>query len=181
MTRLSARIAVTGTPGTGKTSVCSISNWQSLSVKELAEMNGCLDPIDHLDDAAPVDVEKLSSILKDSWSRTKEDVLIDGHLSHHLPVDAIIILRCHPETLGTRLGKRNYSEEKIRQNTESELLGIIASESFEITGIPCLEIDSSANESTEIFQRLMDWLADGFKPSRPSVAIDWIQRIHGSD
>ena len=181
MTRLSARIAVTGTPGTGKTSVCSISNWQSVSVKKLAETNGCLEPIDHRDGAAPVDVEKLSSILKEGWSKTKEDVLIDGHLSHHLPVDAIVILRCHPETLEARLGKRNYSEDKIRQNTESELLGSIASEAFEMTDVPCFEIDSSANESTEIFQRLMDWLADGFKPSRPSVAIDWIERIHGSD
>ena len=180
MTRLSVRIAVTGTPGTGKTSVCSISNWQSVSVKKLAEMNGCLEPIDLRDDAAPVDVEKLSKILKEKWNENKEDVLIDGHLSHHLPVDAIVILRCHPETLEARLVKRNYSDDKINQNTESELLASIASEAFEMTGIPCLEIDSSANESIEIFQRVVAWITDGFKPSRPSVPVDWIERIHGS-
>lgn len=181
MSQRIARIAVTGTPGSGKTSVCSVSNWECQSVMELAKINGCLEPIDASDGAAPVDVEKLSSILLEKWNLLEHPMLIDGHLSHHLPIDAIVILRCHPSTLQNRLEKRNYSQNKISQNTESELLGTIAGECFQKLDIPCLEIDSTVITAIEIFQRLMDWVADGFKPSRPDVPIDWIATIHGGD
>ncbi len=179
MSQSPARIAVTGTPGVGKTALCSISNWQSQSVMELAKQHGCLEPIDASDGAAPVDVEKLSLILLEKWKQLEYPLLIDGHLSHHLPIDATVLLRCHPEVLQNRLENRNYSEEKINQNIESELLGSIAGECFQNSDIPCLEIDSTDIDTTEIFQRLKDWLADGFKPSRPDVPVDWIAIIHG--
>ncbi len=175
------RVAVTGTPGSGKSALCEASNWHCLSVKELANQNGCLGPIDSSDNAAPVDVEKLCSILEEKWDEYCDLTLIDGHLSHHLPVDAIVILRCHPDTLKNRLQKRDYSEEKISHNVESELLGMITEEDFDYSNIPCLEIDTSANEINESFQQLLDWITDGFKPSRPSVPIDWIAIIHEGD
>jgi len=179
MSRTTARIAVTGTPGSGKTTLCSTSNWESQSVMELAKIYECLEAIDANDGAAPVDVEKLSLILLENWNQLDYPLLIDGHLSHHLPIDAIVLLRCHPEVLQNRLQNRNYSEEKINQNIESELLGSIAGECFQNSDIPCLEIDSTEIDTTEIFLRLKEWVADGFKPSRPDVPVDWIAIIHG--
>ena len=51
--------------------------------------HGCLgEP--GLDGAAEIDVEKLSSI----WINPAELTLLDGHLAHYIPVDALIVVRC---------------------------------------------------------------------------------------
>ena len=89
------RIAVTGTPGVGKTTFCASSNWSTTTVKELAEKHGCVEVVDS-DGAAPIDIEKLVNSLV--WPKGNIH-LIDGHLSHLLPVDAIILIRCNPSAL----------------------------------------------------------------------------------
>ena len=167
------RIAVTGTPGVGKTSFCSKAKWSTNSVKNLAEKYDCIGSIDR-DGSAPIDIEKL--VVKLNWAG--DDLqLIDGHLSHLLPVDAVILIRCHPDTLRERLISRGYSEEKINENIECELIGII---SAECQKLPCLELDSAKGIHSMIEQSER-WIADGFKPHRPNEAIDWIAEIHGDD
>ena len=175
------RIAVTGTPGTGKTTLCVSSGWDYQTVTELATSNGCIEDTDPNDGAAPVDVDRLHNLLLESWEKSEGHTLIDGHLSHHLPVDAILILRCHPDTLRSRLQARDYSMEKTDENTESEFIGVIASECFANSGIPCIEMDGSTLDPEEIFNRLEAWIADGFKPPRPNEPTDWIATIHGGD
>ena len=105
------RIAVTGTPGVGKTSFCAEADWQVISVKSLAEIHDCIGSVDD-DDSAPIDIEKLNEKL--DWNEN-DLLLIDGHLSHLLPVDAVILIRCHPDTLRNRLFSRDYGENKINE------------------------------------------------------------------
>ena len=71
------------------------------------------------DGAAEIDVEKLSTI----WRNPATLTLLDGHLAHYMPVDALIVVRCEPNELGVRLADRGYSENKIRANVEVEMLG----------------------------------------------------------
>ncbi len=50
-------LAVSGTPGTGKTTLCkalAAAGWQVLSLADLAEEHGCMGPVDEADGAAPV-------------------------------------------------------------------------------------------------------------------------------
>ena len=131
------RIAVTGTPGTGKTTFCSASNHRTVTVEEIAVEHDCLGEVED-DGAAPIDVEKLAKTV--IWPK-EEILLIDGHLSHLLPVDAIILMRCHPSVLRQRLSQRGYSESKIEENVECELIGVISAECLEK---PCLEMDSES-------------------------------------
>jgi adenylate kinase len=169
------RIAVTGTPGTGKTTLCEASKLEMQSVIGLAERHGCLGPVDSDDGAAPVDVERLIEAV--DWTPSAEMILIDGHLSHLLPVDAILLIRCHPSILQSRLEERGYSAAKVVANVESELIGIIAAECEDL---PCLELDS-ASSTDSMIAALKRWAADGFKPHQPNAAIDWIEVIHGDD
>ena len=167
------RIAVTGTPGVGKTTFCERSKWPMISVKELAIQHDCMDGFDE-DGTSLIDVESLSQVV--GWPE-EDYLLIDGHLSHLLPVDAAIVIRCNPSVLRERLKSRTYSTEKINENVECELIGIITSECLEI---PYMEINSadgleSMIASTEV------WITDGFKPQIPSELIDWIHEIHGDD
>ncbi|GIR75619.1 MAG: hypothetical protein CM15mP78_03180 [Candidatus Poseidoniales archaeon] len=50
-------LAVSGTPGAGKTSLCTAlaeAGWQVLSLADLAQTYGCLGPVDEDDGAAPL-------------------------------------------------------------------------------------------------------------------------------
>ena len=111
-------IGVIGTPGCGKTTLCSKLGLPVISMKDYAEENNCLGEIGK-DGAAEIDVEKLSTI----WRNPAKLTLLDGHLAHYIPVDALIVVRCEPNELGVRLADRGYSEEKIRANVEVEMLG----------------------------------------------------------
>ena len=167
------RIAITGTPGTGKTTFCSVSNHRTTTVEEIAATHGCLGEVED-DGSAPIDVERLvNSII---WPEG-EILLVDGHLSHLLPVDAIILIRCHPSVLKQRLSQRNYAESKIEENVECELIGVISAECLEQ---PCLELDSAIGMEAMIASA-EHWMTDGFKPLRPNEGIDWIGQIHGDD
>ena len=167
------RIAITGTPGVGKTSFCAAMNHQTKSVEEIALFHECLGDTEE-DGAAPIDLDQL--IQKIDWA-DENSVLIDGHLSHLLPVDAIILIRCHPEILRIRLSERGYSQSKVDENVECELIGIIAAECLDT---PCLELDSAIGVGAMI-AHAERWITDGFKPSRPNEGIDWIGQIHGDD
>ena len=148
------RIAVTGTPGTGKTTFCSAANHHTKTVEEIAAEHGCLGEVEE-DGAAPIDVEELTNNV--TWP--EEDILlVDGHLSHLLPVDAIILIRCHPSVLRQRLSQRDYSESKIEENVECELIGVISAECLEK---PCLEMDSAIGIEVMI-ANAERWIKDGF-------------------
>jgi adenylate kinase len=60
------------------------------------------------------------------------DGFVEGHLAHLLPCDLVIILRCRPDILKSRLVKRGYHEEKIQENVEAEALDVILVEALEI-------------------------------------------------
>ena len=167
------RIAVTGTPGSGKTTFCSAIEYPSMTVEEIAVNHGCIGEVED-DGAAPIDLDKLCSIV--AWPEG-DMLLLDGHLSHLLPIDAIVLIRCHPSDLRKRLSQRDYADSKIEENVECELIGSVAAECL---NKPCLELDSAIG-----IQAMIDcaerWITDGFKPLRPNEPIDWIGQIHGDD
>jgi len=167
------RIAVTGTPGVGKTTFCSASTIHTTTVEELAKEHNCLGDIED-DGAAPIDLQKLTSAIE--WP-AGDLLLVDGHLSHLLPIDAIILIRCHPSLLRERLSERDYSQSKIDENVECELIGVISAECLDS---PCLELDSAIGFEAMIAS-VEGWITDGFKPRRPNEGIDWIDQIHGDD
>ena len=151
-------IGVIGTPGCGKTTLCSSLDLPVVSLKNYAQENGCLGEIG-LDGAAEIDVEKLSSI----WENPEKLTLIDGHLAHFIPVDALIIIRCEPQELRKRLQKRGYSEEKIQANVEVEMMGGPWND--------LLEDERPMYEGVDV----SGWISAGCPHhTTPDMAIDWL-------
>lgn len=175
-------IAITGTPGVGKTSVCDIlreNGFKVYSLEKLAEEYGCLGEKDPTDDSSPVDIHQLA----DKWQCDDAGItFVDGHLSHLLEIESIVILRCDPKIISTRLEQRQYSAEKIAANTEWEMISGVWSEllEFEIDS-PTLELDSSQKSAQQLGEEILDWIEEGCKSSslenNASNAIDWISTI----
>ena len=171
-------VAVTGAPGTGKTTICEQlkENYIVKPLKDIAEKFGCLGDVDLNDEAAPIDIHELS----EKWQYEASDVtLVDGHLSHFLEVDAIVLLRCRPESLRERLVERGYSDSKIMANVEWEMVAGTWSEihEFEISA-PVLEIDTTDASIQSIVQMVTDWIEDGCpvleQEEDSSSVVDWL-------
>ena len=177
-----SRVAITGTPGAGKTSVSRMleeKGFTLLSVEDLAEEFRCIGEVDPEDGARPIDTEKLGLSLNVEWVKPDEGVVIvDGHMSHNLPVDAVVVLRCSPDALRGRLAERGYSEGKINSNCEWELLGG-AWNDFE-GGIPWTEFDTTVNEIGYVVDNIQSWISDGFKPMSIGSTIDWVAQMEES-
>jgi len=62
----------------------------------------------------------------------KKGIIIDSHLSHHLPrkyVDLCMITKCNLKVLEGRLKKKKYSKDKIRENLDAEIFDVCLIES----------------------------------------------------
>ena len=131
MTLKPVRLAISGTPGTGKTATASILASKGMSTIELnsfANEHGLLGKVDRKRKTREIDVEKLDAALLEE--RT-DDVVLAGHLAHLLTADMIVVLRTRPSVLRKRLEARDYSESKVRENLEAEACDVILIEALE--------------------------------------------------
>ncbi len=176
------RLALTGTPGTGKTRLSEElrSSVEITDLSVLAEAKGFLAQ-DEEDGSKEIDVEGLSNILAEEWDSAPDKTqLIDGHLSHLLPVDAVIVLRAHPLVIDARLHLRDYEEQKILDNVEWEMIG---GPWLELEGIdiPILELDSGVLEPSELSIEILNWLSRDCVPVRPVEIMDWLDDMASQD
>ena len=165
------RLALTGAPGTGKTTLAGVlmAAYEVHSVRALAEACGALEPVDD-DGAHPIDL----SLLLTHVERLEGDVLVEGHLSHHLRPDAVVVLRCAPAVLSERLGLRAYGASKIQANTEWELLGGVHAELRDAEAdVPVLELDATSLGPEALAARVLAW-RDGGYARQTGPLIDWL-------
>ncbi|MFL2493647.1 MAG: adenylate kinase family protein [Candidatus Thalassarchaeum sp.] len=175
----SIRLALTGTPGTGKSTVAGLlfdDGFEVLTVESLAEQNNVEGHLDPDDGAVVIDTGALNRALSESWQKPPSGlVVVDGHLSHHLPCDAVAVLRCSPDILRNRLSERGYHILKAEANAEWELIG--GSWNEYKSGVPWIEFDTSVEGAESVAASISGWIADGFKPNSQSPEIDWIERM----
>ena len=168
-------IAITGTPGVGKTTIVELfseGDFTILSVKDLAKQYGCEGDFDESTQSMDIDIHRLAEQFE---SNLLDDAIVDGHLSHFLEVDGIVILRCNPSVLQERLAKRDYSESKIKANVEWEMISGTWSEiiEFELEQ-PILELDTTNSSPTEIYEQIIKWVNEGYSQDSMTARIDWL-------
>ena len=125
------RLAVTGTPGTGKTTATDLvdSDLVAVHLNELIRREHLYSAVDEDRDSVVADLDAVATRLEG-----REDVIVDSHLSHHLDVDDVVVLRCEPAELERRLRQRGASEAKATENAESEALDVILSQAVDAHG-----------------------------------------------
>jgi len=147
-------LALTGTPGTGKTTIAHVLKKKEINVidlKNIAEIHDFIESYDKKRLTNVIDISAVDRYLKTQYS-SQDQLVIEGHLSHLLTcVQTCIVLRCYPKILKKRLQERDWSWKKIRENVEAELLDIILCEALEHHGTNNVyEIDTSTSQINEI-------------------------------
>jgi Predicted nucleotide kinase (related to CMP and AMP kinases) len=126
-------VALTGTPGTGKTTVSDlVADRLAVEVVHLNDVIREAELVSERDierDSLVADLDAVKAWLDDyraAGSGDRDgDLLVESHLAHLLDADRVVVLRCHPETLKPRLRERGESEASVAENAESEALDTI--------------------------------------------------------
>lgn len=134
-------ICVTGTPGTGKTTLskrlAKKLDYYYLDVNKFIFKHRLSEGYDKIRRTKIVDVKKLNKKLINGIknfqkSKTKfKGMIIDSHLSHYLPrkyVDFCIVAKCGIKELNKRLKKKRFHKEKISENIEAEIFNVCLDE-----------------------------------------------------
>lgn len=173
------RIALTGTPGTGKTTVAALLPFRVIDINSLvrAGLNLGVDPVRGCLEA---DMEALAELFRnktDSREEKEEITILEGHFSHRF-ADWAVVLRLAPALLRERLMARGYSEEKIRENLEAEALDVILVEAVE----SCARVDEidTTNRTPEEVADLVMRIIKG-ELRLPPGQVDWLTDFFGSD
>lgn len=161
------RAAVTGTPGTGKTTAVELvgTALDVIHLNDLVREEGLTEGTDEDRDSLYVDLDAVSERLAG-----RDGVLVESHLAHYLDVDRVIVLRCRPDSLEDRLLDRGESEAKAIENAEAEALDVILSEAVDRHGTDAVyEIDTTDTTPETIADEIEAVLADDCDPSAGTV------------
>lgn len=159
-------ILLTGTPGTGKTTVAKILG-ERLN-KNVIHLNDMVkgDVVIGVEDDSGTkiaDLKRLSRVVKG----LPEDSIIEGHLSHLLDVTGLVIVfRTHPRVLESRLGERNYKQEKVKENLQAEALDVCLVEAVDRFD-EVYEVDTTdrtPEESAKAVEEVLKGEKDKYRP-----------------
>lgn len=167
------RVALTGTPGTGKTTLAEpLADLLGVDVIYLNEEIRGQDLVEGYDEGTAV--ADLDAVRREFQGA--DDVVIEGHLSHHLEADVAVVLRCRPDVLYERLRKR-FDDEKARENAEAEALDVVLAEAIEHQDV-VIEVDTTRESPGDIAEEIAGYVRDG--GPRTGV-VDWSSYLEGLD
>lgn len=185
------RIAVTGTPGTGKTTATERLERRGVDgldtdVPTVGSSTNALDVIhlnahveaEHLytgtDEAREshvVDIDAVAEWLAEREAETDGPLVIESHLAHHLAADRVVVLRCCPAELESRLRDRSVASEKATENAKSEALDLVLSAALERHGSESVyEIDTTDRDPTDVAREITAVAAGERVPSAGTVS-----------
>jgi len=184
-------IALTGTPGTGKTTVCEFIKEHSLyrdkyriiDLHKFIMDEKLYTGRDDIRDSYNVDMERLKARVPSLIKQTPDgmDTIMEGHISHYLPSDVIIVLRAAPVALRRRLGKRReYSFDKVKENSDAEALDVILVESVESSD-RVFEINTTDKSLISVVKSVVEIIESLKKENLPEEylpgKINWIDQV----
>ena len=165
------KIAITGTPGTGKTTVSEELADKGYEVIHLTEYFEKNDIGEEKGGEREVRIGQMNHAL--GSEDFDENTAIEGHLSHNYPADICIVLRCQPDKLEERLSTRAYSDRKVEENIEAEKIDIVLSEAVN-NQETVIEIDTTGKSVEETVEELIEKIK---KRENDYGNVDWTKYV----
>jgi len=168
-------IVITGNPGVGKHTVTQkVSEKMKLPVFDINTIAKDSGLFEKNGDANDIDTEELEKILKRKISK---GCIIVGHLAPYVltenQIKIMVVLRRSPYELIPVYKKRKYSENKIRENTGSEILGIIAHDAINRFQEKIFQIDVTEKTIPEVVEKIMRAISE----NKGSEDVDWLELV----
>lgn len=161
------RVAVTGTPGTGKTTAAEHleTDLDVISLNDLIRSEELTTGVDDDRGSLIADIDAIATRLSD-----REDIVVESHLAHYLDVDRVVVLRCRPGELKRRLLEREDTERKAGENAEAEALDVILSEAIDRHGFDAVyEIDTTERTPERVAREIEAVIEKERTPSAGTV------------
>ncbi|MEM3980503.1 MAG: adenylate kinase family protein [Ignisphaera sp.] len=176
-------IGISGTPGTGKSSVAKeLSLRLQAPVVELSNYvmeNNLYVYYDEIRKSYVIDEDKV----KERIVRLHEKegtLIIVGHYLEILPreiFELVFVLRRNPHELINILKFRGWPDHKVAENVEAELLSVCTLNVLEELGEDIVvEVDTTSKEVSAVVDEIIDILF-GAKPIYYGLRIDWLSMI----
>lgn len=165
------RIALTGTPGTGKTTVAALLPYKVIDLNALVK-GGLNFGIDPERGCLEADMDGLRMRLDELDDANADTItIIEGHFSHYF-ANFAIVLRLDPQELKKRLEARGYYEKKIQENLEAEALDVILVEAVESCN-RVDEIDTTGRSSSEVADMVVKIIRGELR--LPPGQVSWLE------
>jgi adenylate kinase len=159
-------VAISGTPGTGKSEVAKAIaeklKWGLVDLNKLAEEKKLYLGYDSKRDCKIVDLKGLAKEIE----KLTGDCIIESHYAHDMPADLVIVLRANPAEIRKRLKGRGWTTEKIEENVEAEIMEICVSEALE-KGRKVFQVDTTGKTVKSTASEAMRIIKTILKPSKP--------------
>jgi adenylate kinase len=162
--RKGTAILITGTPGTGKTTVSLLLAKELracyVNPKNLLKRNSKDYVYDKKRKTRIVSLARLRKMLHDHAKRAPCGLVIDSHITPDIgPIPKLvkaIVLRCDPIVLQRRLSRKRWSKFKISENLQAEILDICLCAAVQNYGLRKIaEIDTTDKTPKHIVQVIM--------------------------
>jgi len=168
-------IVITGNPGVGKHTITQeIAKKLELPILDINNTAKDAGLFEKNKDTYDVDTVKLEKILEQKISEKK---VIVGHLAPYVldknKVKIVIVLRRNPYDLISIYKERKYTDEKSKENTGSEVLGIIAHDTISKFQEKAFQINTSGKSIQEVVEKVMTLISS----NEGNEEVDWLDLV----
>jgi len=134
--RTRPNVLVTGTPGTGKTTLCealaSATQMNHINVGNLVVEKGLHSGRDEMWNSYILDEDKVCDELEEIMC--SGNTVVDHHTCDFFPerwFDLVVVLRTDNSVLYPRLEQRGFNQRKITENIECEIFQVVLEEAHD--------------------------------------------------